>query len=143
MFENRPAVLFLCTGNSCRSQMAEGFLKHCAMDRFEVYSAGLEPAQQVHPLAVQVMKESGVDISGQHPKGVKTFLGKIAVQTLIIVCDDAAKNCPTIWPGALNRMHWSLEDPVAFVGDDAAKLGKFRKVRDQIDAHIRKWITEA
>jgi arsenate reductase len=122
--------------------MAEGFLKHYTRDRFEVYSAGLEPAPQVHPLAVQVMKEAGVDISGQHPKGVTAFLGKLAVQTLIIVCDNAEKNCPSIWPGAWRRLHWSLEDPVAFVGDDAAKLGQFRKVRDQIDTHIKKWIAD-
>lgn len=140
MSENKPAVLFLCTGNSCRSQMAEGFLRQYAGDRFEVYSAGLEPAPEVHPLAVQVMKEVGVDISKQRPKGVKTFLGKIPVQSLIIVCDDAAKNCPTIWPGALNRLHWSYGDPVAFKGDAGAKLEQFRKVRDQIDADIKKWV---
>lgn len=140
MSENKPAVLFLCTGNSCRSQMAEGFLRQYAGDRFEVYSAGLEPSPEVHPLAVQVMQEVGVDISKQRPKGVKTFLGKIPVQSLIIVCDDAAKNCPTIWPGALNRLHWSYGDPAAFKGDTASTLEQFRKVRDQIDADIKKWV---
>lgn len=142
MLDHKPAVLFLCTGNSCRSQMAEGFLRRYAGDRFEAHSAGIEPAPQVHPLAVQVMREAAIDISNQHPKGVKAFLGKLSVQALIIVCDDAARNCPTMWPGALTRLHWSLEDPVAFVGDDAAKLGQFRKVRDQIDTHIKKWIAD-
>ena len=142
MLANRPAVLFLCTGNSCRSQMAEGFLRKYADDRFEVHSAGLKPADQLNPLAVRVMKEVGVDISRQHPKGVRDFLGKLSVQTLIIVCADAEKNCPSIWPGALERLNWPFDDPAAFVGDEASALAKFREVRDLIDRRIKTWVHE-
>jgi len=142
MTESKPAVLFLCTGNSCRSQMAEGFLRHLAGDRLDAHSAGTEPAREVHPKAVQVMAEIGVDISGQAPKGVKTFLGKMPVHALITVCDSAAKSCPTVWPGVRQRMHWSIEDPAAFRGDDDATLAKYREVRDEIGARLRRWLSE-
>ena len=142
MRDYRPSVLFLCTGNSCRSQMAEGFLRKYAGDRFEVHSAGLKPAAQMNPLAVQVMQEVGVDISGQHPKGVKDYLGQISVHALIIVCAGAEKNCPSIWPGALQRFHWPFEDPAAFVGDEESTLAKFREVRDLISRRVKAWVHE-
>jgi arsenate reductase len=106
-------VLFLCAGNSARSQMAEAFLRKYAGEHFEAYSAGLEP-KQVNPFTIQVMQEAGIDISNQTSKGVETYLGKVLFQYLITVCDEADKNCPTVWPGVTNRMHWSFEDPAVF-----------------------------
>lgn len=132
-------VLFLCTGNSARSQMAEAFLKRYASDHYEAHSAGLEP-KGINPLTIQVMEEIGYDLSGQTSKGVELFLGKLFVHTLITVCDHAEKNCPTIWPGITEKLHWSFEDPAAFEGTEAEKLAKFREVRDLMDQRIRAWL---
>lgn len=134
-------VLFLCTGNSARSQMAEAFLRKYAGGRFEPHSAGLEP-KGLNPLTVRVMDEVGIDISNQKSKGIDTYLGKVLFQYLITVCDDADKNCPTVWPGVNTRMHWSFEDPAKFEGSDEDKLAKFREVRDLIEAKIKTWIAE-
>ena len=134
-------VLFLCTGNSARSQMAEAFLRKYAGDRFEAHSAGLEP-KHIHPLAIQVMREKGIDISNQASKGVDTYLGKALFQYLVTVCDDAEKNCPTVWPGVNQRMHWSFEDPAAFEGTDEEKLAKFREIRDRIEQRLKAWLEE-
>ncbi len=134
-------VLFLCTGNSARSQMAEAFLRHYAGDEFEAHSAGLEP-KGVNPLTIKVMNEVGIDISGQSSKGLDTYLGKVLFQYLITVCDDADKNCPTVWPGVNTRMHWSFEDPARFEGLDEEKLAKFRQVRDLIEQKIIAWVNE-
>ncbi len=132
-------VLFLCTGNSARSQMAEAFLRKYAGDRFEAHSAGLEP-KNIHPLAIQVMREKGIDISNQASKGVDTYLGKTLFQYLVTVCDDAEKNCPTVWPGVNQRMHWSFEDPAAFEGTDEEKLAKFREIRDKVEQRLKSWL---
>jgi arsenate reductase len=134
-------VLFLCTGNSARSQMAESLLRRHAGDIFEAYSAGLEP-KEIHPLTIQVMKEIDIPLDGQRSKSLKEYLGKLSFNYVITVCDQADKNCPTVFPGIGQRMHWSFEDPVAFGGTAAEKLRKFRDVRDQIDAQIRTWISE-
>ena len=140
--ESRPNVLFLCTGNSCRSQMAEGFLRTLGGDRFTAHSAGTEPAERVHPLAVQVMAEKDVDISRQEPKNVNEFLGRLPVRHLIIVCDAANEKCPRIFPGMMNRLFWPFDDPAAFVDTPAATLEKFRTVRDQIESRVQDWLTE-
>ncbi len=132
-------VLFLCTGNSARSQMAEAFLRKYGGDEFEAHSAGLKPAG-MNPLTVKVMQEVGVDVSGQHSKGVDVYLGKLLFQHLITVCADADKNCPTTWPGISKREHWAFDDPAAFIGTEAEKLAKFREVRDQIEARVKTWI---
>ena len=95
-------ILFLCTGNSARSQMAEAFLRKYGNERFEAHSAGLEP-RELNPLTIEVMKEVGIDISGQKSKGVDVYLGKVLFQYLITVCDDAEKNCPTTWPGLIKE----------------------------------------
>lgn len=134
-------VLFLCTGNSARSQMAEAFLRKYAGDYFEAHSAGLEP-KGVNPFTIQVMQEIGVDISNQISKGINTYLGKVLFQYLVTVCDDAEKNCPTVWPGVNTRLHWSFEDPAAFQGMDEEKLEKFRQVRDSIEDKIKNWLSE-
>jgi len=132
-------VLFLCTGNSARSQMAEAFLRKYGGDRFEAHSAGLEP-KGLNPLTVKVMNEVGLDVSTQTSKGVDTYLGKVLFQHLVTVCDDADKNCPTVWPGVSNRLHWSFQDPAAAEGTDEEKLAKFREVRDLIEAKIKDWL---
>ena len=134
-------VLFLCTGNSARSQMAEAFLRKYAGDRFEVHSAGLEP-KDLNPLTVKVMEEAGFDMFGHRSKGIDEYLGKVLFQYLITVCDDAEKNCPTVWPGVNQRMHWSFEDPARFEGTDEQKLAKFRQVRDLIDTKVKAWLAE-
>ena len=113
---SEPNILILCTGNSCRSQIAEGYFRHYAADRFETHSAGTEPKDAVHPLAVQVMAEEGIDISDHRPKDLQVFLGHMAVRYLIVVCDGANESCPRIWPGVLNRLYWPFADPAAFEG---------------------------
>ncbi len=138
---DKQRVLFLCTGNSARSQIAEAFLRKYGSDRFEAHSAGLEP-KGLNPFTVKVMHEIGIDVSGQTSKGVETYLGKTLFQHLVTVCDDADKNCPTVWPGVSNRMHWSFQDPAVAAGTDEEKLAKFREVRDLIEVRIKAWLSE-
>lgn len=137
----KQKVLFLCTGNSARSQMAEAFLRKYGGDAFEAHSAGLEP-KGVNPLTVKTMREVGVDILDQTSKRVDTYLGKSLFQYLITVCDDADKNCPTVWLGVNTRMHWSFEDPARFEGTEEEKLAKFREVRDLLEERIKEWVAE-
>lgn len=139
--DTKQRILFLCTGNSARSQMAEAFLRRYGVDKFEAYSAGLEP-KGINPLTIKVMQEIGIDLSGQRSKGVREFLGSIFIHQLITVCDNAEKNCPTTWPGVVKKIHWSFEDPAACEGSDDEKLAKFREVRDQIEQKVRGWIAE-
>lgn len=139
----KPTVLILCTGNSCRSQIAEGYLRRFGGDRFEVLSAGTEPKDEVHPMAVQVMQEDGVDISGHHPKGIREFLGRIPVRYLVIVCGGANETCPRIWPGMRERLFWPFDDPASFEGSPEDVRNEFRRVRDQIRDRIESWLAEA
>ena len=134
-------VLFLCTGNSARSQMAEAFLRKYGGDEFEAYSAGTEP-KGINPNTERVMEEVGISLSGQYSKHVKEYMGKIHFGYLITVCDEAEKNCPTAFPSVGQRIHWSFEDPSAFVGSEDQKLAKFRQLRDQIDQRIKAWLAE-
>jgi len=137
-----PQVLFLCSHNTARSQMAEALLKKHAGDRFEVYSAGYEPTD-INPFTRQVMKEVGLDLGGQYAKGVKEYLGKINFAYVIIVCDRAEKTCPTAFPSiSRQRLFWPFEDPVSLEGTDEEKLAKFREIRDQIDRRILQWLNE-
>ena len=135
----KPKVMVLCSGNSARSQMAEGWLRHLAGDRFEVVSAGTEPSS-VNPLAIAVMRERGIDISGHRSKPVDEFLGE-TFGYLISVCDNAREKCP-IFPGAVKRMHWPLEDPAAAAGQDEERLAVFRRIRDDIETRVRAWIQD-
>ena len=137
----KQKILFLCTGNSARSQMAEAFVRKYARDRYEVYSAGLEP-KGLNPLTVKVMDEIGIDVSGQTSKSIDTYYGKMHFQYLVTVCDDADKNCPTGIPGVDKRMHWSFQDPAAFQGMEEEKIAKFREVRDLIAEKIINWLAE-
>ena len=104
-------VLFLCTQNSARSQMAEGLLRHLAGDRFEAYSAGIDPTDEIHPCAVEAMREVGIDISDQYPKGLKTYMGKMSFNYLIIVCARAEERCPKTFPGVGTTFSWIFDDP--------------------------------
>lgn len=126
-------VLFLCTHNSARSQMAEGLLRHLAGERFEVHSAGTE-ATHVRPLAIAAMREIGVDISGQESKTLQRYLGE-PFEYVVTVCDDANEACP-VFPGAKERLHWSFEDPSRATGSEEERLAMFRRVRDEIQARI-------
>jgi arsenate reductase (thioredoxin) len=132
-------VLFLCTQNAARSQMAEGFLKHYADDRFEVYSAGLEPTQ-INPLAIQVMKEVGIDISGHYSKSVKEYLGKLSTTYAIFVCANAEENCPRIHPFALHELFWPFDDPASCQESEEVRIQHFRRIRDQIEKRIKEWL---
>jgi arsenate reductase len=130
----RSRVLFLCTHNSARSQMAEGLLRHVAGDRFEAMSAGTE-ATRVRPLAVRAMEELGIDISGQESKTLNRYLQE-SFDYVITVCDDANEACP-FFPGAANRLHWSFEDPSRVEGSEEERLAVFRAVRDRIRERIK------
>ena len=126
----KPAVLILCTGNSCRSHLAEGILRQVAGDLFDVHSAGSNPAGYVHPKAIEVMREIGIDISGHTSKHMNQFLDR-KIDTVITVCGKADQACP-MFPGQVNRYHWGFDDPAHAKGSDEEVLNVFRRVRDQI-----------
>jgi arsenate reductase len=134
---NKQRVLFLCTHNWARSQMAEGFLRAMAGDRFEVQSAGTQKTS-VHPLAIRAMAERGIDINGQSSK-IYVGLMPDPWDYLITVCDDANEKCPFV-PGTTKRLHWSLPDPSRASGSEDDRLTVFRRVRDEIEARIGEWI---
>jgi arsenate reductase len=131
----RKRVLFVCTHNSARSQMAEGFLRALGGDRYDVASAGTE-ARGVHPMAIQAMAEAGIDISLQKSKTIDRFVAE-SFDLVITVCDDAAEACP-VFPNARERRHWSFEDPSATLGDDDQRFGVFTAVRDEIRERIER-----
>lgn len=133
MIVSKKRILFLCTGNSCRSQMAEGFAKKMLLKNMEIFSAGLEP-KGVHPMAIRVMQEVGIDISKQESKNISEIsLDKINI--VITLCGDAAERCP-IFPGKVERIHWALEDPAKAKGSEEEIAIVFRKVRDNIKSCI-------
>jgi arsenate reductase len=138
----KAKVLFLCTGNSARSQMAQAFLSEYGGDQFEAYSAGTEP-KGIHPYTYRVMEEAGISLSGQQSKHVKEYMGKIHFGYLITLCDEAEESCPTTFPGIGQRLYWPFEDPSAFTGSEDEKLAKFREVRDQIEQRIKTWLAKA
>ena len=129
----KQRVLIVCTHNSARSQMAEGLLRDMAGDRFEVFSAGTAPSR-VHPLAVEAMRELGIDLSGHESKSVDSFAGQ-PFQYVITVCDQANESCP-VFPAATERIHWSFEDPSAATGSEEERLRKFKTVRDAIRSRL-------
>lgn len=126
----KPLILVLCTGNSCRSHLAEGLLRSALGDAFEVASAGSNPAGYVHPLAIRAMEEVGIDLSGHRSKHLDEFLDR-EVETVITVCGNADQACP-VFPGQLNRHHWPFEDPAHATGTEEEQFAVFRRVRDQI-----------
>ena len=129
----KERVLVLCTGNSCRSQMAEGLLRERAGGQFEVESAGINPTR-INPLAIRVMAEIGIDITGQHSKSADEMLRR-QFDYVITVCDRAREACP-IFPGSARQLHWNFEDPAEASGSEDQRLSVFRRVRDQISAQI-------
>ncbi len=127
---SKPTVLILCTGNSCRSHMAEGVLRHAGGDLFEVRSAGSKPAGYVHPMAIEAMKEIGIDISAHESKSLELFLDG-TVDTIVTVCGNASDACP-VFPGDVKRYHWGFIDPAHAEGSDEEVMAVFREVRDLI-----------
>jgi arsenate reductase (thioredoxin) len=134
---SKTKVLFLCTGNSCRSQMAEGFLRTLAGDQFEAHSAGTKPST-VNRIAIEVMRELGIDISGQRSKNVVDYVGT-HFQYVITVCDNAKEQCP-IFPGPCVREHWPFDDPADATGSREEKLAVFRRVRDEIAEKVKGFV---
>lgn len=138
----KPKVLFLCTHNSARSQMAQAFLRKCGGEVFEAHSAGLEPAA-IHPMTSQVMREIGIDLEaeGHYAKGLipEYFEKQVHVGYLVTVCQNAEEKCP-IYPGVSVREYWGFEDPAAFEGTEEAVLAKFREIRDQIASRVQVFI---
>ncbi|MCC5835317.1 MAG: arsenate reductase ArsC [Opitutales bacterium] len=127
---SKPSVLILCTGNSCRSHMAEGILRNAAGDLFEVLSAGSKPAGYVHPKSIEALKEIGIDISSHTSKHMNEFLDQ-KIDTVVTVCGNADQACP-MFPGQVDRYHWGFSDPAHAKGSDEEVMNEFRKVRDQI-----------
>jgi arsenate reductase len=121
--------------------MAEAFLREYGGERFEAYSAGTEP-KAIHPFTNRVMEEVGISLSGQRPKHVKEYMGKVHFGFLITLCGEAEEKCPTAFPGLGQRRHWSFEDPSAFTGSENEKLAKFREVRNQIAQRVKTWLAE-
>ncbi|MGI9067529.1 MAG: arsenate reductase ArsC [Pyrinomonadaceae bacterium] len=136
---DRLHVLFLCTGNSARSQMVEGLLRDMAGDRIEVASAGVAPAH-VRPEAIEAMKEIGIDISSHRSKSIDELITQ-AFDYVITVCDNANEQCP-VFPGACRRIHWSIEDPAAVAGDDETRLEAFRSARNELSERLDKFIED-
>lgn len=136
----KPNVLFLCTGNSARSQIAEAILRKKAGDYFNVYSAGTDP-KRINPLTIKVMEEAGYDLSKHTSKHYNEFLGKVHMGIQIAVCSQAAEVCPR-FPGVGIKLSWPFDDPASFEGTEEEKLAKFRKVRDEIDKKIDEWLQE-
>ncbi|MDX1984334.1 MAG: arsenate reductase ArsC [Bryobacteraceae bacterium] len=134
---SRQRVLILCTGNSARSQMAEGLLRSLAGDRFEVFSAGTRPGS-VRPEAIAAMRDLGIDISSHRSKPVDEFL-ETGFDYVITVCDNAKESCP-VFPGNGRRIHWSFDDPAKATGDEQARLAVFRKIRDQIAGRLKELV---
>lgn len=122
--------------------MAEALLRAKAGDRFEVVSAGTEPAARVHPLAIAAMREIGIDLGAARPKDAGEFFARVPVEHLITVCHDADRRCPSHWPGVVSRVHWSIEDPAAFHGDETQTMTKFREVRDELSHRLDDWVAE-
>ncbi|MBN1484412.1 MAG: arsenate reductase ArsC [Chloroflexia bacterium] len=137
---SKQRVLFLCTGNSARSQMAEGLVRHYLGDRWQAFSAGTRPAGTVHPLAVQVMAEWGIDISGHVSKPVGQFQG-LGFALVVTVCDDAARNCP-LWLGRGTLVHVGFPDPAAATGSEAERREAFRRVRDDLKERVLALLSE-
>jgi len=136
----KPRVLFLCTGNSARSQMAEAFLRAYAGDKYEVHSAGVDAKGFIIQDVITVMKEFEIDMDGQWSKSVSEYLGKLHFSHVITVCSDAEKNCPAIFLNMGTHEHWAFDDPAAFDGSDEERLNRTREIRDQIARRIREWL---
>ncbi|MEO8393213.1 MAG: arsenate reductase ArsC [Chloroflexota bacterium] len=135
-------LLFLCTGNSARSQLAEGLLRARAGEQFEVFSAGLNPTV-ISPYAIRAMDDIGIDIRGQRSKSVSEYMGQMLFPYVITLCADADERCPhALWAWTSQKLHWPFDDPAKATGTDAEILAKFRQVRDEIDTKLQLWLQE-
>jgi len=137
---SKPKVIFLCTGNSARSQMAEGLLRAMANDHFEVFSAGTQPKGSILPEVQEALREVGIDASLQWSKSVMEYMGKVNFGYVVTVCSDAEENCPAVFLNMGTHEHWSFDDPAKF--DDSMRLESTRRVRDQIEQRLRSWLTD-
>ncbi len=137
----KQTVLFLCTDNAARSQMAEALLRNHAGDVFDIYSAGITPGQ-VDPIAIQVLDEAGVPTDGLRCKGTQEFMGRMPIRYLIIVCPVAYAACPAMWPGVSERLHWRLDEPLSADAGEEDRFERFQEIRDQIDKRIMAWLDE-
>jgi arsenate reductase len=135
--ESPVRVLFVCTGNSARSQMAEGFARHLGGSQVDAHSAGIEPSR-LNPYALRVMQEKGIDISGQHAKAFEWDLAR-QMDVVVTVCGHANESCPVL-PPEVRRLHWPLEDPAAATGTDDEILATFRRIRDQVEFRVTDWL---
>lgn len=135
----KPRVLFVCTHNAARSQIAEALLRHHAGGRFEASSAGLEPTV-LHPMTSRVLQELGVSAAGLYAKGLREFLGRQAVRHAIFVCAQAEASCPRTFPFAVETLSWPFDDPTVGDGGEELEMARFRRVRDEIDARLRAWL---
>ena len=138
---NKTSVLFLCTANSARSQIAEALLRSYAGDRYEAFSAGLEP-EDIHPLTKQVMDEIGLTIDKQYSKALTDYADKLHFGYLITVCSKADEKCPKSFPGMGQRLYWDFEDPAKLIGSEENRLAKLREIRDEIRRKIEEWVDE-
>lgn len=134
----QPKVLILCTGNSCRSHMAEGILRAVGGDLFEVFSAGSNPTGYVHPKAIEALREIGIDISGHHSKHQDIYLDA-GIDVVITVCDRAGESCP-VFPGSVSRHHWGFEDPPHAARPGESEMEAFRRVRDEISRTLEAYV---
>ncbi|HET7143051.1 MAG TPA: arsenate reductase ArsC [Anaerolineales bacterium] len=137
---SKPRVIFICTGNSARSQMAEGLLRALAGGQFEVFSAGTQPKGSILPEVQEVMREVGIDISSQWSKSVMEYMGKVNFANVVTVCADAEENCPAVFLNMGTHEHWPFDDPAKFAGDDEQRIAHTRRVRDQIENRLRLWL---
>lgn len=137
----KKRVLFYCKHNSCRSQMAEAYLKHFASDQFDVYSAGLSP-ELIHPLVSEVMREDGISIRGQTSKSIDLYLGRELFNSIIIVCQTGEAECPRMYPFALKVERWPLSDPAQVTGSKDEMLEAFRRTRDEIKSRVQGWLAQ-
>ena len=138
----KQKLLFLCTGNSARSQMGEAFLRAYAGDHFDVFSAGLEPKDDIHPLVRTVMNEIGLTMDGQYSKSVNEYLGKVIFTYTVTVCGGAEEQCPRVFLSMGQHLFWPFEDPAALIGPEAETLPKVRAIRDQIAEKVQGWLRE-
>lgn len=136
----KQKLLFLCTGNSARSQMGEAFLRAYASNHFDVFSAGLEPKNDIHPLVRTVMNEIGLTMDGQYPKSVNEYLGKVIFAYTVTVCGGAEEQCPRVFLSMGQHLFWPFEDPAALIGSEAETLPKVRAIRDQIAEKVQGWL---
>jgi arsenate reductase (thioredoxin) len=139
---NKPKFLFLCTGNSARSQMGEAFLRAFAGGHFDVFSAGLEPKEEILPAVRAVMTEIGLNMDGQYPKSVHEYLGKVSFGYTVSVCGNAEEKCPRAFLGVGKHLFWPFEDPAAVEGTQEEILARVRVIRDQMSEKIQTWLRE-